>query len=359
MRFETILKEALEREITKEEALFLFENSYTPNAYLRLFQTANAVREGEAGSLFLLDGWMGGLVDCKINPPCRYCGRAIPWRRRKILELTSEHLEKIAEVVRRTGTEMIQIGGGTNYEEAPAIMIRVLRELKKHGFQVRVNVGPALKEEDIREMKAIGVNEITCSFETINEEIFRKLKPGDSLAKRKDVAHIINDSGVSLSSNVMIGVGESYRDRVEHLFYLKGMENLGQVGITWLRIHPGSPLEGKTIPPSPLEAARTIAISRLIFRNKWIKGSNPQYLQLWIAAGANRQIHGGISVHRKEEPLIGGGGAGMASGIQHIEVCDGIVVSNMLPVTARWVMASGMQVTPSIQKFLSLRPNNP
>ena len=249
---------------------------------------------------------------------------------------------------------MIQIGGGTNCEEAPAVMIRILQELKKHGFQVRVNVGPALEREHIQEMKKFGVDEITCSFETMNEKIFRQIKPGDSLEKRKATAHIINGLGVSLSSNIMVGVGESYQDRVEHLFYLKGLENLGQVGITWLRIHQGSPLEGKKIPPSPIEAARTIAIGRLIFRNKWLKGSSPQYLQLWIAAGANRQIHGGVSVHRKGERLIGAGGAGMNSGIEDIEICDGYVVSNMLPVTARWVIASGMDVEPSVRKALSL-----
>jgi len=353
MRFESILDEALEREITKEEALFLFENTQAPEVYLRLFQTANVVRERIMGSLFLLDGWMGGLVDCRINPPCQYCSRAVPGKSREVLNLTSEQLKQIAEVVKKTGTSMIQIGGGTNPQDAPGIMINVAKELKEYGFRVRINVGPALEEEHIDEMKKIGVDEITCSFETMNEKVFCQIKPGDSLEKRKRIAHLINNSEISFSSNIMIGVGESYQDRVEHFFYLKELKNLGQVGITWLRIHPGSPLERRIVPPSPIEAARTIAIARLIFRKKWIKGSSPQYLQLWIAAGANRQIHGGVSVHRKEDSLIGGGGAGMKSGIEHIEVCDGIIVSNMLPITAQWVIASGMQVEPPIQEALS------
>jgi len=353
MKYETILNEALKREITKDEAVFLFENSTTPDAYLLLFRTANTVREQEAGNLFILDGWLGSLVSCKTDPPCLYCGRAVPGRKRDDWQATTpQQLQEIAGVIKKTGTTMIQIGGGTNIKEAPAVMIRVLGELKQLGFKVRVNVGPALAEDDVKTMKKLGVDSITCSFETMNEEIFRQIKPGDDLEARKEMARIINDNGVSLSSNIMVGVGETFRDRVEHLFYLKNLKNLNQLGITWLRIHSDSPLVGKKIPPSPIEAARTIAISRLIFRNTDIKGSSPQYIQLWIAAGANRQIHGGVSVHKKNRSLIGGGGAGMSSGIEHIEVCDGYVVSNMLPITARWVMASGMEVEPSVREAL-------
>ena len=354
MNLDTVLDEALEREISKDEAIFIFKNCRGPAADLRLFETASAVREKEAGDLFVLDGWMGGLVECKVDPPCRYCGRAVAGRSRKSLNLNRDELAEIAAVLGETGTNMIQIGGGTNTEDAPGVMTEIAAFLKEHGYQVRVNVGPALDKRDIVKLKEIGVDEITCSFETMNGEIFHDIKPGDSLEKRKETASIINDSEISLSSNIMVGVGESIEDRVEHLFYLKGMKNLGQLGITWLRIHQGSPLDGEKTPASPIEAARTIAVGRLIFRNKWIKGSSPQYLQLWIAAGANRQIHGGVSVHRKGDKLIGGGGAGMASGIECTEVRNKYVVSNMLPITARWVMSSGMQVEPSIRRALCL-----
>ena len=348
--YEEVLKNAGKRTITKEEALFLFENSKDTVNYARLFETASSVRKAAAGNVFRLDGWMGSNTECKIDPPCKYCRRAIPGRDLEKWEVRMENIPEITEAFKKTGTTTVEIGGGTNPETAGPTVIQILRILRDAGLNVWVNVGPALEQEHILEMKKLGVEAITSSFETMNEEIFQRIKPGDSLAKRKRLAHLINENGVKLVSVLMTGLGESFQDRVEHLFHLKSLENFQWLCVTWLRVYPGSPLEGNIVPPSPIEAARTAAIARLIFRNIDIGISGPQHIQLSIMAGANRLVHAGASLHKKDGFHIGG--EGFTSGIERIEVVDGYELSNLLPVTARWVMDAGMEVEPSILQVI-------
>ena len=348
MEFEETLQNALDRAITREEALFLFEETEEPAKYLKLFEAATAVREKECGNLFRLDGWMGSNIECKIDPPCKYCRRATPGYKWEGWNVSSEQLIEIAEAFKKTGTTTVEIGGGTNPEDAGPTVIEILKVLRDSGLDVWVNVGPALEEGHIQEMKRLGVESITSSFETMNKRIFQGIKPGDSLEKRKDLAHLINDNGVPLISVIMTGIGESYQDRVDHLFYLNEMENFYQLAVSWLKVHPKSPLEGTIIPPSPIEAARTVAIGRLIFRDIYINVSDPQHIQLWIMAGANRMVHAGASLHEKGGFSIGG--QWVSTGAEHIDVGNGYEVMSILPVTARYIMDAGMEVEPTIQK---------
>jgi len=36
-------------------------------------KTASQVRRQEVGDILKLNGWFGGLTDCKVEPPCLYC----------------------------------------------------------------------------------------------------------------------------------------------------------------------------------------------------------------------------------------------------------------------------------------------
>lgn len=353
MRLEEILEKAAEKEITPEEGVYLFENTQSSEGYSSLFKTACAVREKEMGNVFRLDGFVGSSIECKIDPPCRYCWRTIPGRKWEVLKIQTEQIPEIAEGFKKTGTTTIEIGGGTDPDRAGPVIIELLRHFKKSGLNVWVNVGPALEEEHIQEMKKLGVEAITSSFETMNEEIFSQVKPGDSLKKRKQLAELIDKNGVGLFSVLMVGLGESYRDRVAHLFYLKGLKNLRRLSVTCLRVFPGSPLEGKKFSVSPLEGARIMAIARLIFRNIYISaGGGPQNIPLWVMSGANRMTHAGAALSKKESSSRFSS-LWSLSGAEHLEVGDGYEIINFLPISTRYIRNAGMDLEPSILKALT------
>lgn len=182
--------------------------------------------------------------------------------------------------------------------------------------------------------------------ETEEPDRYLKLFEAATTVREKECGKLFRLDGWMGSNTECMIDPQSYQDRVGHLFYLKELKNFRQLAVTWLKVHPGSPLEGKIIPPSPIEAARTVAISRLIFRNVYINVSDPQHIQLWVMAGANRMVHAGASLHEKGGFSIGGQWVG--TGVERIDVGNGYEIMNILPVTARYILDARMEVEPTV-----------
>lgn len=296
MKFDETLEEAKEREITKEEALFLFENANDWIKISQLLSAASYVRDKNLGRVFKLDAFiLTSNKGCKTDPPCRYCGQASQKFKFFTKVATPEAVAESAKIAEQLGFKGVQCGGGcSGYKGAEAIEdTKIVKE--STNLDVFVNYGADMSEENILELKQLGVGRIGCSFETINEELFKKIKPGDSLDERKKVAQLIDKHGVKLATGIMIGIAESYTDRVNHIFYLKNFKNLSTIYISGFFPIQGTPMEGYTA-ATPIEIAKTMAITRLAHPYADLDGSfgRDDHLQLWIMAGTNRRIIHGI-----------------------------------------------------------------
>ena len=170
-------------------------------------------------------------------------------------------------------------------------MVRALKIVKKYtNLEVLVNAGADLTEESIKELKKYGIDTICCNLETVNEELFKKVKPGEELEDRIRVCKLVNKYDIELSTGLLIGIGESYEDRVEHLFYLKNELVVGEVPIMGFNPYKGTPMENHP-KCSALEQAKTIAITRLIFPNIRITSPTPtigaELVQFALFGGAS------------------------------------------------------------------------
>lgn len=354
MEFEEVLKNAEENEITKEEALYLFKETGRYDKALKLFETASRVRDEEVGNVFKLDGFIGLITHCTVDPPCRYCWNSSTINRSGFgIEnvLTIDEIIEGARLIEETGISMVELGGGTTVGSRGEKVVEAVKAVKKAThLGIWINVGPALSENTLRELKKLGVAEVCSSFEVnpLNERLFREVKPGDDLDARKKLAEIINDVGLGYASVLMCGLGETYEDRVNHMFYLKQFENFKYFLITWFHPVPGTPMANYPL-TSPLEAAKTAAIARLIFRDIDIHVSGYEHIPLWIMSGANRVVHAGASVHR-----VGSGAGGrwhtIGAEVKHIN--DRLIFVNLLPTTVRFITGAGMEVEPKIAKWL-------
>jgi biotin synthase len=296
MKFEEVLEKAKKDEITKGEALFLFESANDWITVSQLISTASYVRDKNLGRFFKLDAFiLSSNKGCKTNPPCGYCGQASQKFKLFAKVATPKEVVESAKIAEQLGFNGVQCGGGcSGYKGAEAVEdTKIVKESTT--LDVFVNYGADMSEENILTLKQLGVGRIGCSLETINEDLFKKIKPGDSLNERKKVAQLIDTHGVKLATGIMIGIGESYLDRVNHIFYLKNFENLSTIYISGFFPIPGTPMEGY-IPATPIEIAKTMAITRLAHPYADLDGSfgRDDHLQLWIMAGTNRRIIHGI-----------------------------------------------------------------
>ena len=357
MKFEEVLEKAKKEEIAREEALFLFRETRRYDKMLELFKVASKVREEEVGTVYKLDGCLSSIVPCTLNPFCRYCsanlGPKTAWSAEHVLTL--EEISTGAKKIEETGTSRVHLGGGSRLDATGEDVIEAVKAVKKAtNLKIRVNVGPGLSEDTLKELKKLGVIEVGSLLETMDEKLFKEVKPGDSLEVRKRLASAINDIGLGLVGGLMVGmselaggvkVGDSYHDYVNHLFYAKQFENLRCFAVYGFIPCPGTPLEHQ-LPTSSIEVAKTAAIARLILRDLDIDMCSGE-IPLHVLSGANRLFLGGAFISKK-----GAAGGRPMVGAMREEV-GSIELINLLPVSVKFVRSVGMDVEPGIaNKYL-------
>ncbi len=273
--------------IDEEEALKLFKIDNWRDL-LKLFNIASEVRDYFKKEIEITSTIHISNI-CPINPKCLYCGFAAGTSREgyyKPFKLKDEEIFKAGKAIEESGIKRVSCSGCSGEDS-----IRATKIIKENfNLEVLINVGSLLSEDNIKNLKNLNVDTICCNLETINESLFKKLKPGEELEDRIRVCKLVNKYGIELSSGLLIGIGESYEDRVNHLFYLKNNFDIGEVPIMGFNPYKDTPME-HVKRCSSIEQAKTIAITRLIFPNIRITSLSPtimpELIQFSLLAGAS------------------------------------------------------------------------
>ena len=276
--------------IDEDEALKLFKIDNWRD-YLKLFDIASKVRDYFKKEIEITSTIHITNI-CHVNPKCLYCGFAAGTSKEgyyKPFRLTDEEIKKSAIAIEESGIKRVSCSSAHGYQGKE--VLRALKIVKKYtNLEVLVNAGADLTEEAIKELKKYGVDTICCNLETINEELFKKVKPGEELEDRIRVCKLVNKYNIELSTGLLIGIGESYEDRVNHLFYLKNELDVGEIPIMGFNPYKGTPMENHP-KCSALEQAKTIAITRLLFPDIRITSPTPtigaELVQFALFGGAS------------------------------------------------------------------------
>ena len=187
---------------------------------------------------------------CSLKRKCAYCGFAAgssPAGYYKGFVKTEDEVLKAALSIKSAGIKRVSISAG--YGNFPAVLKAVQIVKGKTGLEVLVNVGGDLNREELELLKSAGVETVCCNLETVNRELFERLKPDDSFEKRLKVCELVKEAGLKLSSGLLLGIGESKEDRKEHIKLLKSLE-VDEVPVMGFRPYPKTPME--SVPPAPL-----------------------------------------------------------------------------------------------------------
>jgi biotin synthase len=331
--FDRLLKEARACDVTPELALNILEDSRHPENALKLFGAASEMRDRHIGRELWWSAAINGITPCRIEPRCSYC-------------LYSDHgtmredsLLKALRALEKLGFRHLHLSGGASlegYDEEIVSMVDAMRAVSD--IDIEVNLGPSLSRETVRKLKGLNVCSITSSLETVNEELFRTTKPGDSLEKRKELLEICEAEGMPTRSMMLVGLGESDTDRIRQLFCLKGLKSFqtlrfsrfSPVPTTLLQSHPRC---------SPWEVARTIAVARLIMPSIQIglaNGNSNDDIPLWFAAGGGNQLLGG-SVGRMK--------ARIHSGARVTHITEDLTITDQMEIQERYARCMGLSIT--------------
>lgn len=304
---EAILQQSLTRSPTRDEALFLLEHTTDDEEAEALYATARKVREQERGNEFRICGGVAMVLRCNLKPYCLYCPY---WREQGKVPLTLDEIIKAVEYMNGRGIRDFHLSGGTTLGSEGKDILSIVKGIYEAGFRdvsIDVNCGAAMSVDTLLELKQYNVKLVRSVFETLNPQVFRTMKPGDDLEKKKAFARAIGEAGLELGTGLLAGLSPEetkYQDYVDFLFEVKDYPHLRSLYVSKFYPYDTIALKGYQTCSSQ-EAARVIALARLILRDVNIGGaqgwgerkSEKQVTPLWAGAG-----NGFLGVHISRTP---------------------------------------------------------
>lgn len=323
------------RNLTRDEALALYAVAADPAEAEPLFAAAASLRDRVFGSAVHYMATMAPILACALKPRCEYCD----WWRAQVIQRS--RLAAGAVALAEKGVQRILLVGGSRDGDYDNSVFDVVQRIRDEGvdIDIEINVGGCLTALGLKRLRTLGVVGVTASLETVNEELFRRHKPGDSLEARRQLLADAQEQGFELRSIMMIGLGESDADRIDHLLELRGHTGLRHLMVSRFAPRPNTPLEHRE-QTTMHDWARTIAIARLILPR----------VRIGFAGGVD---------HLAELPLwyrVGGGNQLFAMGVHTMapfpevlelatKLDNGLHLVDRRPVLAKFLDKAGLQPT--------------
>ena len=257
----------------------------------KLLKTAENIRNDQS-KIIKLTSTIHITNKCQIQPRCEYCGFAEETSSKGYYNSFYKSNEEILNAVnsiKDAHIPRVSCSGGYGYKGKQAVnACKIVKE--NSNLEVLVNVGGDLTDESINKLALLGVDTVCCNLETINEDVFNQRKPGDSLKQRIEICEKISDAGIGLSSGLLLGLGESKKDRIKHLRYLSKFKTLEEIPIMGFNPYEDTPMADW--PAFPLEEQlKMVAVTRIMYPEIRITMPTPtvgpENVEYSLKAGAN------------------------------------------------------------------------
>lgn len=237
----------------------------------------------------------------KCGENCKYCAQSSHYRTNiETHDLVSlAAVEKSALSAKETGVgcfSVVTSGKGTTAEDFDKIleMISLLKNMG--GFTVSASLG-IIGEKELLQLKEAGLQRYHHNINTC-KSYHGEICTTHSYEDRVKTIELAKKCGLEVCSGVIIGMGESRRQRVEMAVELAELKPCS-VPLNFLHPIEGTPLESCVDLIDEEEILRTIAIFRIALPESDIRYAggrmlrfSPKYQELGFKAGINGMLVG-------------------------------------------------------------------
>jgi len=288
---ERMLDRALEgRSLDKSEALYLLKQE-SPEEIFSICSIASKVRETYFRDQVFVYGFIYFSTYCRNL--CRFCFYRRPNSKCPRYRKDSASISDMARTLEKSGAHLIDLTAGEDpiihdrkrYDELVSL-VRLVR--KNVNASIMVSPG-VLPRSVLGSLKEAGADWYALYQETHNRTLFSTLRIGQDYDERLMAKLIARKEGLLIEDGILLGVGESEKDRVDSIFEMKRI-GANQVRAMGFVPQEGSPMEDHA-PPPIIDEMKTMAVMRLVHRDRLIPASfdidGLKGLELRLAAGAN------------------------------------------------------------------------
>jgi len=203
---------------------------------------------------------------------CKFCAQSCrhPTGIKTYPLKSDNEIVRAAAIAKKNGAHRFGIvtsGNALTKAELNKIAGCVSRIRAKVGIKVCASLG-GLSLSDLKMLKCSGLSRYHHNIET-SPGYFRKIVTTHSFEDRLKTIRLAKSAGLEVCSGGIIGMGETWYDRLEMALVLKSL-GVDSIPINMLIPIRGTPLAGiKKI--SATEAIKTISLFRIILKDKIIK----------------------------------------------------------------------------------------
>ncbi|MBI5554566.1 MAG: biotin synthase BioB [Elusimicrobia bacterium] len=272
-----------------------------------LISQSNQVRKKEAGAQIELCN----IINAKsgqCSEDCKFCAQSACHQTEVQTYALKEKNEILAaaQQAKDMGAERFDIvtSGNTLTANEVKIIAEVIAEIRaKIGIKMCSSLGK-LSKKSLALLKAAGLSRYHHNIET-SPGYFPNIVSTHTFTERLSTIQAAKSAGLEVCSGGIIGLGESWADRIDMALLLKELD-ITSIPINILVPIKGTPLENIS-PLSCLDAIKTIALFRIILGNKIIKIAAGResilkdFQAMAFMAGANGMLIGGYLTIRGRE----------------------------------------------------------
>lgn len=291
----------INEEITKEEALALV--NLKGNNLLYLFAAADKIRNKYCGNI-LETCTITNAKSGKCSEDCKFCSQSV-WYNTNIKSYPIKDKETLKkefyEAEKNKSMRFGIVTAGKKMEfgtEEFNTVLEFIKEITDENPKAEIccSLG-LLGEKELLELKKVGAVRYHCNIQTSPETYSLYAAATHSFKERIETIKNAQKAGLEICSGGIIGMGESFEDRINMAFTLKELDVNG-IPINILNPIKNTPHGEKEI-LSAIEVLKTIAIFRLILKNKNIKIAAGRenifkdFMGSGFLSGANGMLTGG------------------------------------------------------------------
>ncbi|MFA5104572.1 MAG: biotin synthase BioB [Candidatus Margulisiibacteriota bacterium] len=263
---------------------------------MRLADTIRAEKSGSNIDLCTITNAKSGAC----SEDCRFCAQSSHYS----TDIASYPLKSMKTMVEEARTAkgygahrfcIVTSGNSLSPEELALISGTVTKIISDVGMIMDASLG-ALSLDDLLLLKLAGLTRYHHNIET-SRDFYPKIVSTHSFDQRVNTIKSAKKAGLEVCSGGIIGLGESWKDRIDMALLLKELD-VDSIPINILNPIKGTPLQGADN-ISVEDAMKTIAIFRIILPGKVIKvaaGRETKFKghqQDIFRAGANGMLIGG------------------------------------------------------------------
>lgn len=260
-----------------------------PLAFDQLYQRADATRKQFVGD----DVFLRGIIEFSniCSRHCLYCGLRQSNDKVTRYQMSAKEIVSSAENAVRLGISTVVLQSGESAVYTVDELCGIIAEIKKQDLVITLSIGER-SHDDFKKLKDAGADRYLLRFETSDQDLFKKLRPGCDFKKRWQCLLSLKKLGYQVGSGIMVGLpGQSLESIADDILLFNDLD-LDMIGIGPFLPHPHTPLADHTHTGLTM-VLKVLALTRIVTKNAHIPATtavgtiDQQGRQKALRCGAN------------------------------------------------------------------------